>query len=65
MASNTACDPVSSEQLDITPLGNRCPFTALTGLPQDTPLTSIETQVGKVISVQSIDDNQLVQKEHI
>ena len=46
-------------------LGNRCPLTAFTGLPQNTPLTSIKTKIGKKVSVRSIQDIRVVQREYI
>ena len=46
-------------------LGNRCPITAFTGLPQDTPLTSIKTQVGKKIIVRQKPEIFIKQRENI
>ena len=46
-------------------LGNRCPITAFTGLPQDTPLTSIKTKVGKKIVVRKKPEIYANQREYI
>ena len=46
-------------------LGKRCPLTAFTGLPQDTPLTSIKSKLGKQISIRSIAEIRSIQNEHV
>ena len=42
-------------------LGNRCPLTAFTGLPQDTPLLSIKTGIQKNILIKSMDEVRVLQ----
>ncbi len=39
-------------------LGNRCPLTAFTGLPQDSPLACIKRKEGHVVQVQNFDEVQ-------
>ncbi len=46
-------------------LGNRCPLTAFTSLPQYTPLTSIKTVMGNRVSIRSVEDIQSIQREYI
>lgn len=46
-------------------LGNRCPLTAFTGLPQDTPLRTIKTNCGKEVTVKSIKNIQEAQHAHV
>lgn len=52
----------------LTRLGNRCPLTAFTGLPQDTPLTTITSKAKKNTKLKSIDAiraKQLIQTENL
>ena len=46
-------------------LGNRCPLTAFTGLPQDTPLKSITHRIDDVVQVLSCKDLRETQKQNI
>eukprot|EP00171_Calliarthron_tuberculosum_P022775 IDg22775t1 len=46
-------------------LGNRCPLTAFTGLPQDSPLTTITCRRGKVIETHSIAEVRARQRINI
>ena len=46
-------------------LANRCPLTAFTGLPQDSPLVSFTRKVGEKIQVHSIDDIRSTQQKNI
>ena len=46
-------------------LGKLCPLTAFTGLPQDTPVASIKSRIGKKISMRSIEDIRSIQNEHV
>lgn len=46
-------------------LGNRCPLTAFTGLPQDTPLRTIKTKARKKTTVRSLDDIRALQSEYV
>ena len=49
----------------VSRLGNRCPLTAFTSLPQDTPLTAIKTQKKGKISIQSIENIESIRRDYI
>ncbi len=44
-------------------LGNRCPLTAFTGLPQDTLSPTIKSGAGKKVATSSVEDIQSAQRE--
>ena len=46
-------------------LGKLCPLTAFTGLPQDTPLASINSRLGKKTSMRSIEGIRSIQNEYV
>ena len=63
--------PVVQSVLNNTPLtrlANRCPLTAFTGLPQDTPLTTISSKSKKNTMIKSIEEirvKQIIQTESL
>ena len=46
-------------------LGNRCPLTAFTGLPQDTPLATIKMTNKKKIVTRNIGDIRIIQRNNL
>jgi len=46
-------------------LGNRCPLTAFTGLPQDNPLSTIKTRVGGKLVTRNIEDIRTSQRNKL
>ena len=60
--------PVVQSALNISileRLGNRCPLTVFTGLPQDNPLFSNTRKVGETLEVHSLEEIRLTQRQNI